>query len=114
MIRRPPRSTLFPYTTRFRSKYGDVEGYLEDARARLRRVENLDEETAGPEARIREGEGRLEELAAPISARRRRAAGSLSAKGEENLAEPHPAQNTFAAGLGPTPTGPSGRTGERR
>src|SRR5579872_2121508 len=26
MIRRPPRSTLFPYTTLFRSKYGDDEG----------------------------------------------------------------------------------------
>src|SRR5947208_13577508 len=25
MIRRPPRSTLFPYTTLFRSKGGDVE-----------------------------------------------------------------------------------------
>src|SRR5260370_17766102 len=25
MIRRPPRSTLFPYTTLFRSKYGFVE-----------------------------------------------------------------------------------------
>src|SRR3712207_7226841 len=29
MIRRPPRSTLFPYTTLFRS------AYLEDARARI-------------------------------------------------------------------------------
>src|SRR5437016_2119365 len=26
MIRRPPRSTLFPYTTLFRSRGGDVEG----------------------------------------------------------------------------------------
>src|SRR2546421_9545209 len=25
MIRRPPRSTLFPYTTLFRSVYGDLE-----------------------------------------------------------------------------------------
>src|SRR3712207_644568 len=127
MIRRPPRSTLFPYTTLFRSllerlgglsaeledvlyelrsyvdeleadpnrleavedriaalralerKYGDdVEAYLQDARARLSRVENLDEETAGLEARIREGEGRLEGLAARITAGRQRAAGSLS------------------------------------
>src|SRR2546425_12488103 len=28
MIRRPPRSTLFPYTTLFRSKAGTVEEYL--------------------------------------------------------------------------------------
>src|SRR3712207_6867169 len=31
MIRRPPRSTLFPYTTLFRSNYRDVvRGYLPD------------------------------------------------------------------------------------
>src|SRR3712207_7697996 len=28
MIRRPPRSTLFPYTTLFRSGLGDVDGGL--------------------------------------------------------------------------------------
>src|SRR3712207_7207600 len=27
MIRRPPRSTLFPYTTLFRSHIGDLENY---------------------------------------------------------------------------------------
>src|SRR2546422_7085096 len=27
MIRRPPRSTLFPYTTLFRSVYDDVHGW---------------------------------------------------------------------------------------
>src|SRR3712207_7165987 len=30
MIRRPPRSTLFPYTTLFRSGGGDVDGSGED------------------------------------------------------------------------------------
>src|SRR3712207_8695628 len=34
MIRRPPRSTLFPYTTLFRSREGDAE----DARCRPRVV----------------------------------------------------------------------------
>src|SRR2546425_1867131 len=29
MIRRPPRSTLFPYTTLFRSKYAAVLGLLQ-------------------------------------------------------------------------------------
>src|ERR1035441_4835516 len=29
MIRRPPRSTLFPYTTLFRSDHGRVEGQRE-------------------------------------------------------------------------------------
>src|SRR2546429_1476693 len=35
MIRRPPRSTLFPYTTLFRSVVGGVErrGHLPDQRA---------------------------------------------------------------------------------
>src|SRR3712207_9387079 len=28
MIRRPPRSTLFPYTTLFRSPKGDIPAYL--------------------------------------------------------------------------------------
>jgi DNA repair protein RecN (Recombination protein N) len=89
-------------------KYGDVEKYLEDARARLRRVENLDEETAGLEARIREGERRLEELAATISAGRRRAAASLSAKVQENLADLNLEKTTFAAELVPTAPGLSG------
>src|SRR3712207_8150886 len=31
MIRRPPRSTLFPYTTLFRSGYGRVGGIARDA-----------------------------------------------------------------------------------
>src|SRR3712207_7099461 len=30
MIRRPPRSTLFPYTTLFRSREGDDAGALQD------------------------------------------------------------------------------------
>src|SRR3712207_8338507 len=30
MIRRPPRSTLFPYTTLFRSDYLDEDGSAED------------------------------------------------------------------------------------
>src|SRR2546422_8470657 len=30
MIRRPPRSTLFPYTTLFRSRHGEAESERED------------------------------------------------------------------------------------
>src|SRR3989449_3387914 len=37
MIRRPPRSTLFPYTTLFRSLGGDAEG--RDQRRPIRHVE---------------------------------------------------------------------------
>src|SRR2546421_5145918 len=37
MIRRPPRSTLFPYTTLFRSEYAIRRERLHFLRARLRR-----------------------------------------------------------------------------
>jgi DNA repair protein RecN (Recombination protein N) len=89
-------------------KYGDVEVYLEEAQARLRRMENLDEETAGLEARIEEGERRLGELAARISAGRQRAAEELAAKVQENLADLNLEKTTFAAELVPAPPGPSG------
>src|SRR5260370_7902348 len=42
MIRRPPRSTLFPYTTLFRSlllSVPDWRGRLEDCNARFQKVE---------------------------------------------------------------------------
>src|SRR2546427_3396066 len=35
MIRRPPRSTLFPYTTLFRSREDELEQRAGEARARL-------------------------------------------------------------------------------
>src|SRR5256885_8554722 len=35
MIRRPPRSTLFPYTTLFRSRLDDVHDGVEDVLARV-------------------------------------------------------------------------------
>jgi DNA repair protein RecN (Recombination protein N) len=90
-------------------KYGDdVEGYLQDARARLKRMENLDEETAGLEARIQEGERRLGELAATISNGRERAAEILSAKVQEILAHLNLAKTTFRAELVPNAPGPSG------
>src|SRR2546427_1934363 len=42
MIRRPPRSTLFPYTTLFRSTAGHGQGGLSDDR-RFPRVDLLDD-----------------------------------------------------------------------
>src|SRR2546422_7064700 len=42
MIRRPPRSTLFPYTTLFRSHYdSEVAAYLVDLLVGFTHVENL-------------------------------------------------------------------------
>ena len=90
-------------------KYGDVEGYLEDARARLSRLENLDEETAELEARVAGGERRLEELAATLSAGREKAAGRLAAKVQENLAGLNLGRTEFRARLVPVQPGPTGR-----
>src|SRR5258705_4641818 len=54
MIRRPPRSTLFPYTTLFRSKLQAIQNQEEVAAARLK------VERSGLELRdVQEGKGRL-------------------------------------------------------
>jgi DNA repair protein RecN (Recombination protein N) len=89
-------------------KYGDVEMYLEDARERLERMQNLDEETAGLETRISESERRLGELAAKITSGRERAAQRLSAKVQENLADLNLEKTTFRAELVAVAPGPSG------
>src|SRR5688572_32731156 len=54
MLRRPPRSTLFPYTTLFRSRTGRRRGRSPRCRARLR--DRLD----GPWAAGRHPEGTSE------------------------------------------------------
>ena len=90
-------------------KYGaDVQGYLESAREQLRRLENLDEESSGLEARIAEGEGQLGELAVAITAGRQKAAERLSEKVQENLADLNLGKTTFRAELVHAPPGPSG------
>ncbi len=89
-------------------KYGDVDGYLEDAKGRLGQLENLDGETAELEARIAEGEKRLWELAAMITSGRQNAAESLSEKVQANLTALNLAKTTFRAVLVPIPPGPSG------
>jgi DNA repair protein RecN (Recombination protein N) len=89
-------------------KYGDVEGYLEDARGRLGRLENLDEETAELESRIAEGERWLGELAAMITAGRQKATERLAEKVGENLADLNLGKMTFRVELVPAPPGPSG------
>src|SRR5256885_11552978 len=51
MIRRPPRSTLFPYTTLFRSLLDDVWGDRQ-----RRRVQPAVEDAAGVAVGVRDGE----------------------------------------------------------
>ena len=89
-------------------KYGNVEGYLDEARARLVRLENLDEETADLEARVSDGERRLGELAAKLSTGRRKAARRLAKKVQENLAGLNLGKTEFQAGLLPVEPGPTG------
>src|SRR3712207_8078334 len=47
MIRRPPRSTLFPYTTLFRSWRDHLENYYSTVRQELRRFKGREISTAG-------------------------------------------------------------------
>src|SRR2546426_7723008 len=48
MIRRPPRSTLFPYTTLFRSLGADEQRFVNDSPARERAHENGQPRARGP------------------------------------------------------------------
>jgi DNA repair protein RecN (Recombination protein N) len=89
-------------------KYGDVEEYLKQSRARLVRLENLDEETAGLEERVAEGERRLEVIAAALRSGREAAAERLSGKVQENLEDLNLGKTTFRAELVSTEPGPSG------
>jgi DNA repair protein RecN (Recombination protein N) len=89
-------------------KYGDVEGYLEESRDRLSRLENLDEETAGLEKRLAEGERRLEVIAAALRSGREAAAERLSGKVQENLENLNLGKTTFRAELVSTDPGSSG------
>src|SRR3712207_8599108 len=43
MIRRPPRSTLFPYTTLFRSGHEEVEGTSGEAPERIQLVDGAED-----------------------------------------------------------------------
>ena len=80
-------------------KYGeDVEGYLEEARTRLARLEGAGEETEELERGISAGEERLGELAAGITAGRREAAEALAGRVQENLADLKLGGTTFLAG----------------
>src|SRR5256885_6683331 len=61
MIRRPPRSTLFPYTTLFRSS---AEG-MKEQRAKLKELEKkLEQVLRDLEYRAREAVGAVQERAA--------------------------------------------------
>ena len=91
-------------------KYGeDVERYLQEAKARLARLENFEEESAGLEEHIRKGEGELEVLGNTLSVGRRRASEELSTKVQQNLGDLNLAKTTFRAELIEGELGPNGK-----
>lgn len=91
-------------------KYGeDVEGYLEEARNNLSRLENAGEQTEELERRISEGEEKLDALARKIMAGREEAAATLAGRVQENLADLKLGQTTFRAELREAEHGPNGR-----
>jgi DNA repair protein RecN (Recombination protein N) len=91
-------------------KYGeDVEGYLEEAKTRLARLENFEEETAELEGRIKEGERELEDMGEILSAGRRWASERLSAKVQANLGDLNLGKTTFRAELIEGALGSSGK-----
>src|SRR3712207_7291711 len=74
MIRRPPRSTLFPYTTLFRSPRGEHRGHAIDR---------------GPEGRLHEQRGRHAQLPRGGTTRRRRALRLRLERGHDHRSEEH-------------------------
>ena len=91
-------------------KYGeDVEGYLEEAKAQLARMDNLEEESAELEARIREGERELQALGDTLSTGRKRAEEDFSGKVQENLADLNLGKTTFRVELVENSLGPQGK-----
>src|SRR5256885_13305729 len=54
MIRRPPRSTLFPYTTLFRSTLGEVTDDRKGDRGETQRQERRERHVEPPAARDRD------------------------------------------------------------
>src|SRR2546429_6447795 len=83
MIRRPPRSTLFPYTTLFRSAPGEREDHAHHA--------DPDDEVERVHARHREVEEEEELLGPGIGARQREAQAGheavLPLRSEEHTSE---------------------------
>src|SRR2546427_1432444 len=70
MIRRPPRSTLFPYTTLFRSRAGEAHGAQDGAEALLpphglhgARAVHAAQGLARQASRARDREGRVGDVA---------------------------------------------------
>src|SRR3712207_9392087 len=91
MIRRPPRSTLFPYTTLFRSQQvvaselnarAAAGGALEETRESKRRLELMRSLRKAGQAGLDQGEPSLEALASLLQE-----SAFVSARSEEHTSE---------------------------
>src|SRR3712207_7644718 len=69
MIRRPPRSTLFPYTTLFRSGYGSGGRYTAAQRHRLHRLGVREFFRLGKDLKVIGDCGRSEEHTSELQSR---------------------------------------------
>src|SRR2546421_7812592 len=70
MIRRPPRSTLFPYTTLFRSVLQSVANSIDQAETRTRQIERkLKDVEALPEPEEQPAANRSEEHTSELQSR---------------------------------------------
>src|SRR2546427_2230909 len=88
MIRRPPRSTLFPYTTLFRSVV---------ARRRGRRSRGRAVSAFGPSRQAARGRRRARSPAGGAAPRRdQRADPAEEQRSEEHTSELHHSQNSYA------------------
>src|SRR3712207_8609233 len=74
MIRRPPRSTLFPYTTLFRSLRASAETRVRDEAAKAHQ-----EATEAADARVREHEEKLGRATAEAESEKAEAAKRVAA-----------------------------------
>src|SRR3712207_8578420 len=83
MIRRPPRSTLFPYTTLFRSKDAPLEATTRSLRTRDPSFRNFPRPLARAAVRVQESTMRL----SGNSRRLGRRAALLAVRSEEHTSE---------------------------
>src|SRR3712207_8730583 len=88
MIRRPPRSTLFPYTTLFRSRSGEGQALGRPALADLlddERETEAEGEVAGGQLQLQGARGRSEEHTSELQSRQYLVCRLLLEKKNENI-----------------------------
>src|SRR3712207_7893980 len=83
MIRRPPRSTLFPYTTLFRS----AEGALTETHSILQRMRDLSVQASNAGGINDEAKGNIQSEITQLKAELNRIADTTTFRSEEHTSE---------------------------